>query len=392
MSNYKKASVTWYGDLTSVSSSAQHARAILEPLVRGGTHVHLMPLKSGRQEVELSPWWRETIQTCTTNTPGLVFVNHTQPMNNQRNPNGGPTIMFTHWETLKPPVTWRNPLNHESIAEIWLPNHALAQAAMVEGKISKPMVVIPYPFDTATFNETPDVANLVSNKVKPNTFVFGTNGLWNNRKNIADLVIAFSSEFCDKDNVALVLKVNSKDYGNPNEKMRITKLIQDLKSGLNRGAFAPIVILQDTFDYPTMDAINRRFDAYVSTARGECRNITMMKSMASGKACIYMPTNANRDLGACESNRMYPYGFVSEPVSQMGNYYSALDLWPRPDLGDLCKKMRKAYTDTFTASLAPKETACKFLDKNYNQTVVVDRVASRLQELSPVEVQELVLE
>jgi len=394
MGKYSDISLSWYGDVTSIAGNAQHARALLKPLIEGGAYVQLIPIKTSMPAIDLGKWWEAKLQECSRNSPGMVMVNHTRPGIIKKNNIGGPTILFTHWETFAVPTMWRREINSDAYEEVWLPNKSIYEAAVSMKSIDKQVYIVNYPINLKEYDTNVGKTSImgIDTEDKNTAFIFGSTGVWNNRRNLSDLIIAFCSEFSEIDSVALVLKTNSNNYNDPNERIKITNLVKDIKKQLNRPKMPPVVVLQDVFNQDTMNSILARFDAYISTSRGENKSIAMMRCMAMGKACVYMPIHTNRDLNRCEGGRMYPYKFCSEPVTQMGQYYSALDYWARPDLGDLARKMRAVYTDASTEFNSTSiDNMREFLAANYNVDHIVDDLADHIRDISPTLVKEIVV-
>ena len=124
---YKDISITWTGDITSISGSAQHARKMLKPLIEGGAHVKLEPRKPNVPEIRLSQWWVDTIQRLTQAPPGMVCINHGHPMQMRKNEIGGPTVLFTHWDTYNMPVEWTKHVTQYD--EVWTPTYTMTSNA-----------------------------------------------------------------------------------------------------------------------------------------------------------------------------------------------------------------------------------------------------------------------
>jgi glycosyltransferase involved in cell wall biosynthesis len=349
---YESLSFTWHGDITSISSTAQHAREMLKPLIEGGANVCLQPIKTGRAQLQLNTWWNEALKKHTQSPPGLVHINATAPHSGIANPTGGPTILYTHWETQEqPPVTWFNDLCSNKYTEVWTTTDSLAKQLSFLGKDAR---VLPYILPKE-FNDFNKVAKI--HDVNDKTFVFGYTGMWNNRKNISDLIIAYLGQFSKADKVALVIKTNGGNPYDPNERTKIDNLVRDIKRQFNKHDQPPIVLLHDIFSETAMDSIIRRFDCFVSPSRGDARNITMIKSICNGTPCIYLDTLASKDIAVkvnnylgYDSKHLYPINGFLEPVMQMGNYYPASSRWMRPNVGMMMDTMSKVHLKSILES------------------------------------------
>lgn len=346
---YKQYSFTWHGDVTSVSSTAQHSRRLIEPLIKGGAHVRIQPTKAPRPQEKMTPWWDEKIKAAMQAPPGLIHVNCTPPDAGIKNPTGGPTAILTHWETLGPPRHWEKHLFEGIYDEIWVPTEGL-KAQLDEMEVDQNVRVLPYAIDS-NFAKAGTRAEL--HGVDDKTFVFGYTGLWNNRKNISDAIIAYLGAFSSADDVALVIKTNGSNPADVNERKRIAQMVKEIKKSFNRPDLPKIVLLQEILSQPAMDSVIRRFDCFISSSRGEGRNITMLKAMAMGTPCIYTNILGSKDIAdklrehlnstGKEADLLFPVGWTTEPVMQMGNYYTAANMWARPLCGDLMGAMRHVH-------------------------------------------------
>jgi glycosyltransferase involved in cell wall biosynthesis len=368
---YQDISITWEGDVTSTSGWAQHARGIIKPLVDGGASVRVNMLKPSRPEQLLDAWWEEHFKILTKAQPGVVKINHGGFQNANPNPGGGPLILMTHWETEKVPIQWVT--SFSPFNEIWVPNPVMLGDGRVSS-IAVPTRVVPFPINVKSIEKVTSRADISG--IKSSDVVFGAVGQWNQRRNMSDLIIAYLSEFTEKDNVCLVIKTFGNTYENIDERNKISNLVHELKRNVNRPALANIVLLRDNFSYESFLSILRRFDIYCSTSRGESKHITLGMSAAMGKQCIYVDTPCNREFTSMNSKMLFPISYVCEPVVQMGSIYSAMDYWARPDLEMTARAMRSAYVHKMTKNLA--EESNKLIDSvrvKFSPETVADRFA-----------------
>lgn len=364
---------------------------MLEPLIRGGAAVRLEPIKSDRPQTKLSQWWQDTINERVKAPPGMISINNGTPDQNRKNPTGGPTILFTQWETNQPPKQWI-PYMRENYDEIWVPTHSLG--VQLGPFVEKPIKVLPYALQKDAFKKTkafPDIQG-----IPEGAFVFGCTGMWTNRKNFGDLIISYIGEFSNIDRAVLVIKTNGQDAYNPGERVKLTKLIKQLRNGFNKKDKPRIVLLQDVFTDEAVDRIIRRFDCYVTTSRGESKDITMLKCMAQGKPCVFPANHAHRDIMMkLHSDRteedgpiplLYPSGYTEEPVMQMGNYYTAADKWARIDVGAISQGMRAAYNSFYIKDQHEDSQNLVEMTKKY---FTEDCLAGLVEECQPFAVQRL---
>ena len=338
---YKNISITWTGDITSISGSAQHARRMLEPLIEGGAHVKLEPRNPSAPEVKLSSWWISSIEKLTQSAPGMVCINHGHPGQMRKNEIGGPTVLFTHWDTYKIPIQWEKPMAEYD--EIWTPTRSMS--ASIQEVTGTPAKVLPFPLQDQDFSCSP-VAEI--DGIPPETFVFGAVGTWNNRRNFTDVITSYIGTFSSRENVALVIKTLAVNAFDPNSRASLLRVVATIKKGFNKQDIPKIVIIQDPLEDSAMDSVINRFNCFISASRCDNKNIAMMKTMAKGKPVIVPMLHANIDIINSMNiekfkDYIYPIAHSAMPVMQMGNYYTANDFWANINLEQLMISMKKVY-------------------------------------------------
>jgi hypothetical protein len=367
---YNNYSLTWYGDMVSISGPAQYARAILEILIKGGAKIRLEPMNSGAPMADLDSFWQEQLPKLTRTPPGFVKINHCKPHEATGNPSGGPNILLTHWDTLDIPRQWIDPMRRNHTA-VWSP----CRYSNDKSSLGNSITTIPMPLYKDPGGTVSDIIG-----IDKDTMVFGTTALWDQRSNLADLVIAFTAEFSASDKVALVIKTNTKNPLSGEERQIVLNLTRDLKNQINKENKPPVVVIQDIFTQNAMDAIIRRFDAYISLERGSSTNITLGKCLAMGKPCVvtmqgvamdYINTYGKYD------KMILPVSVAKDPVYAYpgGN---PIDRWTKPDVAMAIDQMRIAYMNHVTGGhLKQKEAIIQAVQEG---PFSLDRVTSKLEE------------
>lgn len=348
---YQDVSITWEGDITSISGWAKHARGLLRPLIEGGACIRLNMLSPTRPEVRVSKWWEEQFDKLPKNDPGMVKINHGGIANISRNPTGGPVILLGHWETADIPCQWVTNIN-QHFDELWVPSEHLVTEKTKE-VIKVPIKVIPCPVDYDTINKSMDVSRIAP--VDIGHIVFGTVGQWNQRRNLSDLIVAYLSEFTRSDNVALVIKTSGNNPGDPNEKVRILQLVKELKNSIGKAGAPEIILIQDILSEAAFYSLIRRFSIYVSTSRGDSKDITMGLCASLGKQCVYIDSQVHKTYSQMNNELMYPINYCYEPVIQMNNVYTCTDKWSRPDVSAFAEGMRQSFIDFLSKDNLPEQ-------------------------------------
>lgn len=388
MDKYKDVSLTWFGDITSIGGRAQYARSLLEPLIKGGAHVKLEPANFGLPPADLSSWWHDAINNGTKISPGFVKINHSHPAHVTANILGGPNILLTHWDTYKIPRAWADMIN-KNHTELWTTNKSSVYPESIEG-VEIPTNFIPVPIEVDLQSKAANIAD-----IKDNTIVFGFTGFWDQRSNIQDLIIAYVAEFSANENVALLIKTNGKDPADANQRAQILDLVRKIKGTVAKPGQPPVIILQDIFSQVQMDAIIKRINIYVSSARGGSTDITLGKCMAMGKQCIVPDVGIGKDY--LDSYGKYdkvmrPVPCYREPQTSHPDS-NPIDFWGRPDPSALMNHMKQAYLDYVMCDSEMTKQSKKLahsVTTDYSVDVCVDRLATQIRRFKAVPMMQFV--
>jgi len=379
---YSDIQFTWSGDVVSISSYAQYARAILEEFIKNGALVRLELTKPSKPTADLSPWWHETIQKCTRINPLYIKISHCEPSIATGNILGGPNILITHWPTSNFPVSWRSIISPANFKAMYTTNPDALNDTYLKGS-GVELDYLPVPIERDL--DKTEVSDIVD--INKNTFVFGSVGYWNQKSNFSDLIIAYTSEFSSMDNVALVIKTLTKDH-NPNNAAKLVQLVKSQKESVNKPDRPPIILIQDQFSENALNSILRRFNCYVSPKRGSSIDINMAKSIGMGKPIITsgvgiskMYLSEFKDLP--KAMRYVP--ITREPVTMYEGGNSS-DSWARNDVEALCTHMKNAYIENITARKEVQSQVAEMTNRavtNFSPQVVCDKLAVKLRELAP---------
>jgi hypothetical protein len=379
---YDDIYLTWRGDVTSTHAMAQHARNLLEPLIKGGASVRIESINPyNKRPADLSPWWNETLKTSTATPVGIVKINHCDPAHATKNESGGPTILYTRWDSWQVPKTWVQTIN-DTFTECWVTNKFVLERNKADN-ITIPKKVIPYGLDWKRYSQKDTKSKIVG--VPTDNIILGTTMSWNNKENASDLIIAYCTEFtADIDKVSLVIKIDSNNPDDPNEKAKVINLVQEIKKLVGGPKMPPVVLIQDVFTQDGIDDIISAFDIYVSAARSKSKNITMLKTLAANKQAVFVNSGIHNDYFNPEYANLYPVNYVLEPITQMAGMYAAHDLWPRPDVAHLMHQMRAAYNEWYLPKTSKNgKMTAELLRKEYDIKMVIKNFADNIRAVSP---------
>lgn len=372
---YKDLSLTWAGDITSISGPAQFGRSILRPLIEGGALIKLEPINSGLPQIEGDSFWSTALDRLVKVQPGFIKVNHCPYGAITMNVLGGPNIWLAHWDTDVVPVNLMPGAYRPS--EIW---HTCVFKESLSNVRSDYLVV---PIEEMITNDT---ALLVD--IKDSTTVFGYTGFWDQRSNMQDLIVAFVNEFTSNDDVALIIKCTIPD-GDPNKKAQVLNLVRSIKATVNKPNQPSIVVLQDNFSQTTMDAIINRFNIYVSAARGWSTNITLGKCLANGKIAVVPATKAaialHKQIAYRDSRafRLVPT-FRERVTGTPGG--DPRDVWTRVDQYTLGEEMRLALVNTRMPCKEVRDDIKNLqanIQRKMTPAVIADEFAKKIMAMMP---------
>lgn len=175
-----------------------------------------------------------------------------------------------------------------------------------------------------------------------NSYIFYTIGENNERKNLRDLIRAYTCAFSRYDNVSLVIKTNEP----------IKDMVQGIQAEMRirEKAIQPLVYsISDYLSDDEMYSLHQSCDCFVSMTHGEawcrpaleaalCGNKTLVTSGTGMDTFLDFAYN-DRETGRIESNKV-PCDVMRPPLK---HYYTANDSWRAPDMNHMIFAMQEAY-------------------------------------------------
>jgi len=383
---YRDINITWKGDITSYSGTAQYARALLKPIILGGASIRIEMQPPIKPECELDPWWVEQFKILARNSPGELIIN-CGPLERLSFDNNKKNIVLTNWESKNVPVNSLEFFKKDEIIHVVVPNESLVQNA--QGYIDKPVSCVKMPIDIDTLNK---VDPLEIAGIDNSTVLLGCTGEWNNRKNLSDIVVAYLKAFTDKDNVALVLKTFANNAQDLNERKKLLELVKKIKSDCKRENLPKIIILQEVMSYNTINSLFKRINIYVCSSRGESKNISLMKSLGMGKQTIFCNHSGNSAFTNKDNINILNIPFVYEPIILDKGLYNISDCWARIDCETLSKLMNESVVKLLQNATEIKEAGKKnknMLRQEFNVDKEVDKLVEIIRQHQTVPVIQL---
>lgn len=319
------------------SGYAQAARNHIGALTHAGVNVDVVPVSFEGYRSDLGKLGALVQSLVKRHAPGDIQILHLTPENYVRSVDPKKyNIGYSAWETDRLPEKWVPMIN--KLDEVWVPCEHNKKVYEDSG-ITKPIFVMPHPFDVQDQTEACSVDSSVAN-VSEDDFVFYSVFQWLERKNPVDLLKAYLTEFTSKDKVALVLKTYIVNPNNPQEAAKIKTLIQEVKKKLYLKDYPKILLISSLLSRAQICSLHRDSDCYVSLHRCEGFGIPIAEAMIAGKPVIATKYGGPEDFA--ESQSLVPYTMTPVFGMPWPNYTGKMN-WAQPDLLSARKQMRYLY-------------------------------------------------
>jgi len=232
-----------------------------------------------------------------------------------------------------------------NVDQIWVPNSDNKLRLTTDG--FKNVEVVPYAFDLSNYKDRPKI-NLYSAN---NKFKFYYIGDLNDRKNLAGIIRAFNSEFCNGEPVSLVIKIRK--YGVQPKQLHdaFVKFSQQIKSQLRihkklEHYPSEIVITADAGD-DVIHSLHNTCDCFVGLSHGEGWSIPAFESMCYGKTPICSNEGGPKefiDANDINTGSLIDgvYSVCSQNDPAFGDIFTGRENWFQPS-EQLAKKAMRFY-------------------------------------------------
>lgn len=228
--------------------------------------------------------------------------------------------------------------NINRMDEIWVPSE-IEKNSLIKSGVYKTVRAIGQPIDIDSLKPT---AIMNFENTPKDAFKFYSIFENNERKNLEDLLIAFSLAFNHNDNVALIIKTT----GNISQ---LNAYSQQIKRKLNiNRAYKNEVFVTSRISY--QDVINFHYscDCFVSSSYGEAFCRPAAEALCLGKNPIVNKNTGMKDYindsnGFLVNSYKCPVILDQNPIAGNNDYYNANQHWYKIDMYDLIAKMQQAY-------------------------------------------------
>jgi glycosyltransferase involved in cell wall biosynthesis len=183
-----------------------------------------------------------------------------------------------------------------------------------------------------------------------NTFKFYFIGEYLERKNIADLVVAFNLAFEVTDPVTLVIKSNISGSSVNDSYKTIEKDIDTIKSKLNTNKrYKKEIIITDNLSYKDTIGLHNACDCFVMPSYGESFCRSAYEALVLGNTPIVtdntgMTDYINSNNGSIIKSYRTPVVMNNRNLFSEFDIYNANEYWYKVNIYDLIDNMRSAYS------------------------------------------------
>jgi glycosyltransferase involved in cell wall biosynthesis len=381
--------INYIGDFLAPSGYARSIRSCIRALVTAGVQVAGQMHKHDHTQLDFSrdPFFGKGQPGDVSKILGdrarcKIKVWHETPEFYEPDPMQY-NIAHLLWETDRivdydlggnPRYNWVSQLN--KMDEIWTPAAFEASVFRACG-VTVPICVFPYPIDIEQYSPGEAEGQWITGLEENNPMIFLSVFQWTKRKNPNDLILAWTREFHNHDDVILMIKTYRSDFNDPTtipntiRELRTRYKIPDLVRNVG-----PITLLVDETDMPDMYRLS---DVLVSPSYGEGWGLPCQEAMACGKPVIY--TDASSMPEFCVG---WPVKCTPEPVSGMTHipWYNSLQNWWKVEVEDLRRAFREAYNAWKSGEIVDRgKEARQVVVENHTFEVVGQAMRQRLERI-----------
>jgi glycosyltransferase involved in cell wall biosynthesis len=239
--------------------------------------------------------------------------------------------------------SWGQHLN--LMDEVWVINEDQKEAC-IASQVTKPIHVVPH---TVNYDMYQTGGGYIDLPCLASDFKFYTIGEFVRRKNFADLIKAFHTEFLPEEPVQLVLKTGLPNTDSNTSKEHIVKFCNEIKKGLkiwrNDNTYKNEIIITDFWSEKQILALHSTCHVFVTTSRGEAWNLGLCDAVGMQRPPIASDVGGHRAI--LGEDYKYLVECRSEPcfgaVDSFVDLYTARANWSNLDIDGLRYHMRNLY-------------------------------------------------
>ena len=244
-------------------------------------------------------------------------------------------LIFTVWESIGIPNTWKNFFNNYADEVITSCNF---QQRNLSGELGRPVNNIPYLVSVNTRG--------ASNSVNTEKFRILSISQWSARKGFDIAIQAYLCEFFNHQDVEFVIKTYGR-RGAPDEELQIKKQIMNYKGNCSRLGQPPkcqIKLWVTATTFNNIDHLYDNCDLYFSPTRGEGFGMTIAEALVKGKRVLVPDQGGHLDY-IHPNNYFIKSRWETMRCADWSINYSSEFKLVEPDFEDTRVKLRQAYED-----------------------------------------------
>jgi len=274
-------------------------------------------------------------------------------------------IGFTTTEVDGVPTNWVKVLN--DMDEIWTTSE-FSKKSFINSGVKKPIYNMREGINPDYFH--PEIKPFRDNSKKK--FLFISNFAWGRRKGVDLLFEAFSKEFSDKEDVALIIKALPSYHGE-NIKKEMAKLY-------HREHGAPIHVWDTILPAYLIGGFYTAGHAFIFPTRGEGFGIPPAEALACGIPVITSNYSAVTEYLTRNGKKLPGVELINGKVKKFDGsdsvYYDGFN-WFKPSIADMRKKMRKVYNNWDKYKAGAMESS-KYIREEWNWDKSADLIIERI--------------
>lgn len=272
------------GPICDLSGFAHAGRSMLQALNHDKMDLVVRPLKYDMAdpgtEYKVEPWLVDLLKRPME---GIDLLIQSTTPNIEANPKPGICNgIYTFIETDRIPQYWTDRLN---LFDFVLVSSRYNATAMLRCGVTKPILVIPVPFDLDRLEEMSDESIIDAG----DRTVFYNICQLSTKKGIDCLLRAYYAAFADRpDEVLLVLKTYINMASREHDRQVILQFIEKIKVGtrLPLEKWPPVQVITKTMTDADINRLHRECDVYVNSSRTEGFCLPAFSAMAHGNVLI----------------------------------------------------------------------------------------------------------
>jgi hypothetical protein len=218
--------------------------------------------------------------------------------------------------------------------EVWV-NSFYGEKILRESGVFKKIKVIPEPFNLKRIDEE-------TNHSDENEFNFYSFSSLNHKDGLLELLIAYLSEFSNKESARLIIKIDSAEEG---AVKNIVNNAYEISRKTPKDTIEPIIILGH-IDHTKKVDLHNNCHCYIDTSKCSHGGAACVEALLYGNSVIcvdktapacYITQNNGFNIKSIEEN------VISNNIFGLNNVFTQHEVWYKPIVSDIRAKMRSAF-------------------------------------------------